>query len=54
MITNGSDGSLPGLLEYGAAEALTRGWNAFLFDGPGQQSMLFERACRSATTGRPC
>jgi hypothetical protein len=43
VVTNGSDGSLPGLLEYGAAEALARGWNAFLFDGPGQQSMLFER-----------
>jgi hypothetical protein len=43
VVTNGSDGSLPGLLEYGAAEALSRGWNAFLFDGPGQQSMLFER-----------
>jgi prolyl oligopeptidase family protein len=42
-VTNGSDGSLPGLLGYGAAEALARGWNAFLFDGPGQQSMLFER-----------
>ena len=43
VVTNGSDGSLPGLLEYGAAEALARGWNAFVFDGPGQQSMLFER-----------
>ncbi len=43
VVTNGSDGSLPGLLGYGAAEALARGWNAFLFDGPGQQSMLFER-----------
>ncbi len=43
VVTNGSDGSLPGLMEYGAAEALARGWNAFLFDGPGQQSMLFER-----------
>jgi hypothetical protein len=43
VMTNGSDGSLPGLLGYGAAEALSRGWNAFLFDGPGQQSMLFER-----------
>jgi dienelactone hydrolase len=42
VVTNGSDGSLPGLLGYGAAEALDRGWNAFLFDGPGQQSMLFE------------
>jgi len=43
VMTNGSDGSLPGLLGYGAAEALSRGWNAFVFDGPGQQSMLFER-----------
>jgi len=43
VMTNGSDGSLPGLVGYGAAEALNRGWNAFLFDGPGQQSMLFER-----------
>jgi hypothetical protein len=43
VMTNGSDGSLPGLLGYGAAEALARGWNAFVFDGPGQQSMLFER-----------
>ena len=43
MITNGSDGSLPGLLGNGAAEALARGWNAFVFHGPGQQSMLFER-----------
>jgi hypothetical protein len=43
VVTNGSDGSLPGLMGYGAAEAVSRGWNAFLFDGPGQQSMLFER-----------
>jgi hypothetical protein len=43
VITNGSDESLPGLLGNGAAEALARGWNAFVFDGPGQQSMLFER-----------
>jgi hypothetical protein len=43
VMTNGSDGTLPGLLGYGAAEALSRGWNAFVFDGPGQQSMLFER-----------
>jgi hypothetical protein len=43
VMTNGSDGSLPGLLGYGGAEALARGWNAFVFDGPGQQSMLFER-----------
>jgi len=43
VVTNGSDGSLPGLLGYGGAEALERGWNVFVFDGPGQQSMLFER-----------
>jgi hypothetical protein len=43
VMTNGSDGTLPGLMGYGAAEALSRGWNAFVFDGPGQQSMLFER-----------
>ncbi|PWI45062.1 dipeptidyl aminopeptidase [Streptomyces sp. ICBB 8177] len=43
VVINGSDGSLPGLMGYGAAEALARGWNAFLFDGPGQQSMLFDR-----------
>src|SRR6202042_3976527 len=33
----------PGLFHSGAAEALARGWNVFVFDGPGQQSMLFER-----------
>lgn len=43
VMTNGSDGSLPSLLGYGADEALARGWNAFVYDGPGQQSMLFER-----------
>ena len=43
VMTNGSDGSLPGLWGYGTAEALARGWNVFVFDGPGQQSMLFER-----------
>jgi hypothetical protein len=43
VMTNGSDGSLPGLMGEGAVEALNRGWNAFLYDGPGQQSMLFER-----------
>ena len=43
VMTNGSDGSLPGMLGYGGSEALSRGWNVFLYDGPGQQSMLFER-----------
>lgn len=43
ILTNGSDGSLPALVASGAADALARGWNAFLYDGPGQQSMLFQR-----------
>ena len=43
VMTNGSDGALAGMWAYGAAEALDRGWNAFVYDGPGQQSMLFER-----------
>lgn len=43
VMTNGSDGSRPALIANGAAEALSRGWNVFLYDGPGQQSMLFER-----------
>jgi dienelactone hydrolase len=43
VVTNGSDGSLAGLLGEGGAAALDRGWNVFVFDGPGQQSMLFER-----------
>jgi predicted alpha/beta-fold hydrolase len=43
VITNGSDGSLSGLWAEGIKAALDHGWNAFVFDGPGQQSMLFER-----------
>ncbi|HEY7593232.1 MAG TPA: hypothetical protein VH969_08755 [Actinophytocola sp.] len=42
VVTNGSDGSLADLWSSGVAAALERGWNAFVFDGPGQQSMLFE------------
>jgi hypothetical protein len=43
VLTNGSDGALSGLWSSGAAGALARGWNAFVYDGPGQQSMLYER-----------
>ncbi|WP_433555299.1 alpha/beta hydrolase family protein [Pseudonocardia xinjiangensis] len=43
VMTNGSDGPLSSLWSSGAAEALARGWNAFVYDGPGQQSLLFER-----------
>lgn len=43
VITNGSDGALTSVWAAAAAGALERGWNAFVYDGPGQQSMLFER-----------
>lgn len=43
VVTNGSDGALTGLWASAIRPALDRGWNAFVFDGPGQQSMLFER-----------
>ncbi|MFC0527871.1 alpha/beta hydrolase family protein [Phytohabitans kaempferiae] len=43
VLTNGSGGALSGLWSSGAAGALARGWNAFVYDGPGQQSMLYER-----------
>ncbi|GAA4879533.1 alpha/beta hydrolase family protein [Actinomycetospora straminea] len=43
VMTNGSDGALTGLWSAGAAEALAHGWNAVVYDGPGQQSLLFER-----------
>ena len=42
VLTNGSEGSISGLWAYGAGTALARGWNAFLYDGPGQQTMLFD------------
>ncbi|MEV0891661.1 prolyl oligopeptidase family serine peptidase [Promicromonospora sp. NPDC050262] len=43
VMNNGSDGSVSGLWCQGAEGALERGYNVLLFDGPGQQSMLFER-----------
>jgi hypothetical protein len=43
VMTNGSEGSLSGLWAWGASSALSRGWNAFLYDGPGQQTMLFDK-----------
>lgn len=42
VMTNGSDGAISDLWGSGAAGALARGWNVFVYDGPGQQSMLFE------------
>jgi hypothetical protein len=43
VMTNGSEGSISGLWSWGASTALARGWNAFLYDGPGQQTMLFDQ-----------
>ncbi|GAB3618367.1 alpha/beta hydrolase [Okibacterium endophyticum] len=42
IMVNGSDGAVSALWGSGAADAVTRGYNVLLFDGPGQQSMLFE------------
>ena len=41
ILTNGSDGQNIDLFVYGGAAALERGWNALIFEGPGQGSMLF-------------
>lgn len=43
VITNGSDEALSGLWGEGIKAGLERGWNVFVFDGPGQQSLLFEQ-----------
>jgi hypothetical protein len=43
VMNNGSDGSISGCWCEGAEGALERGYNVLMFDGPGQQSMLFER-----------
>jgi hypothetical protein len=43
VLVNGSDGSLAGLWASTGVAALRRGYNVFLFDGPGQQSQFFER-----------
>jgi hypothetical protein len=41
VMSNGSEGSLSGLWGWGVTTAAARGWNAFIYDGPGQQTMLF-------------
>ena len=42
LFVNGSDGQAVEMWGSGIAAALERGWNALIFDGPGQGSMLFE------------
>lgn len=41
ILTNGSDGQNVDIWTYGAAAALERGWNALVYDGPGQGQLLF-------------
>lgn len=43
VMVNGSDGDVGTLWSWGGAGAVARGYNVLIFDGPGQQSMLFER-----------
>ncbi|MEO6827653.1 MAG: prolyl oligopeptidase family serine peptidase [Microbacteriaceae bacterium] len=42
IINNGSDAQLVDTYAYGGAAALERGYNALMFEGPGQGSLLFE------------
>jgi S-formylglutathione hydrolase FrmB len=41
ILTNGSDGQNVDMWTYGVAAALGRGWNALVYDGPGQGQLLF-------------
>ena len=43
IINNGSDAQAVELIAYGVRAALDRGWNALVFEGPGQGEMLFFR-----------
>lgn len=42
ILNNGSDGSITSLWPALGAGGIARGYNIVVFDGPGQQSMLFE------------
>ena len=44
LFTNGSDGQMVEMWGAGMADALERGWNVMIFDGPGQGGMLFEHS----------
>jgi hypothetical protein len=43
IVTNGSDAQFVDTFAYGGRAAIDRGFNALLYEGPGQGSMLFER-----------
>jgi dienelactone hydrolase len=42
IVMNGSDAQFVDVYAFGGAAATERGWNALIFEGPGQGSMLFE------------
>jgi hypothetical protein len=42
ILNNGSDAQNIDLYAFGGAAALARGYNALIFEGPGQGSLLFE------------
>ncbi len=41
ILTNGSDGQNVDMWTYGVPAALEHGWNALVYDGPGQGQLLF-------------
>jgi dienelactone hydrolase len=43
ILNNGTDAQNIDLFAFGGSAALERGWNALIFEGPGQGSMLFTR-----------
>jgi acetyl esterase/lipase len=43
IVNNGSDAQSVEVFSYGGAAAVERGYNALIFEGPGQGAMLFER-----------
>ena len=46
ILNNGSDAQNVDLFAFGGAAAVARGYNALIFEGPGQGSLLFERNMR--------
>ncbi len=50
-MNNGSDGPMTSIWPAVSAGGVARGYNVLIFDGPGQQPMLFEGASHSGTTG---
>ncbi|GHG62692.1 hypothetical protein GCM10018779_31610 [Streptomyces griseocarneus] len=53
ILTNGSDGQNVDMWTYGVSTALDRGWNALVYDGPGQGQLLSTRGSRPSST-RSC